>query len=233
MDTIIDTYKKTGTLHHACLIEGEKEELFDSLCDMLEKEMNFPTKGNPDFWYGEFDTFGIGDGREIKELQTRKAVSGGMQIFIITAKSFTTEAQNSLLKVFEEPTEGTYFFIITPNAEILLLTLRSRMLVVRRTGLRQNIEDRSFAGCINLEEFLKSSKARRLELLKGIIEEKDKGAAISFLNELEQTLYRKFGSRASKSGQNIFKEIIKCKKYLSGRAPSVKMMLEHISLIIS
>jgi len=39
MKSIIDSYKKTGTFHHACLIEGEREEVFASLCDMLNNEL--------------------------------------------------------------------------------------------------------------------------------------------------------------------------------------------------
>lgn len=223
MDTIIDTYKKTGMLHHACLVEGEKEEVFVGLCDMLEKEMNFPTKGNPDFWHGEFETFGIDDGRGIKELQTRKSITHDKQIFVISAKFFTTEAQNSLLKVFEEPTEGTHFFIITPNAETLLPTLRSRMLIISEP--RSNLDSR--LGSTLAEEFLRSGKAKRLELLKDIIEEKDKSAAISFLDNLERSLYKELGDLNLK----LLSEIIKCKKYLNSRAPSVKMILEHVVLI--
>ena len=228
MDSIIDTYKKTGSLHHACLIEGENEEIFASLCNLFENEMNFSTKGNPDFWHGEFETFGIGDGRTIKEMQSRKPMEGSHKIFVIIAKSFTTEAQNSLLKVFEEPTEGTHFFIIIPNADILLPTLRSRMFVVSETSGKDRPfhlrKGRSFPE-VDTEEFLKSGRAGRLSILKDIIEEKNKNTAISFLNELEQTLYKKSGYEESES----LKEILKCKKYLNGRAPSVKMILEHIS----
>lgn len=230
MDTIIDTYRKTGTLHHAYLCEGEKENVFPTLCDMLEKELDFPTKGNPDFWHAEFETFGIDDGRGIKELQTRKAIVHERKVFVIITKSFTTEAQNSLLKVFEEPTEGTHFFIITPNAEILLPTLRSRMLIIsKRAALFGGKKGPPFFG-VDVGEFLKSSKARRMELLKDVIEKKDKNMALSFLNELEQLLYKNFGSERNEYLEAL-NEIIKCKKYLSGRSPSVKMILEHVALI--
>jgi len=231
MQTIIDIYKKTGSLHHAYLIEGKKEDVFAALHDMFENEMNFPTRGNPDFWCGEFDTFGIDDGREIKERQTREPIAHDLKIFIISANSLTTEAQNSLLKVFEEPTEGTHFFIITQNADTLLPTLRSRMYVISRqkSDLRQTDTDQVPA--VDVDSFLKSAKAKRLLLLEDIIREKDKTAAIFFLNELEVALHNKFGSDVSKSEFEAFKEIIMGKKYLNGRAPSVKMILEHIVLV--
>ena len=57
----------------------------------------------------------------------------GKKIFIIETGFFTREAQNSLLKVFEEePTEGTHFFVFTPSAETLLPTLRSRMVILHQ-----------------------------------------------------------------------------------------------------
>jgi len=203
----------------------------DGICrrypPVIDFESKFTTSVYPvimnHFWCGEFETFGIDDGREIKELQTRKPIAHERKIFILSAKFFTTEAQNSLLKVFEEPTEGTHFFVITPNADILLPTLRSRMFILQKSA-SSNGKKQCF---VDVGEFLKNSKAKRLELLKDIIEEKNKNTAISFLNELEQVLYKKFGGSAPKS----LKEIIKCKKYLSGRAPSVKMILEHVALI--
>ncbi len=231
MKSLIDTYKKTRTLHHACLLEGDKENIFTELRDFLENEMNFPVKGNPDFWYGEFDTFGIDDGRGIKELQTRKAVMHERKIFIISANFFTTEAQNSLLKVFEEPTEGTHFFIITQNADTLLPTLRSRMFILPKTALG-NCQGRSLEYLVDTKEFLKSSKARRLELLKSIIEEKNKSTAISFLNNLEEVLYKKFQGRSLELVSVSLEEIIRCKKYLNGRSSSVKMLLEHLALVV-
>lgn len=225
MESLIDVYKKTGALHHACLFEGEREEILERLTTALEREINFPTKGNPDFWHGEFETFGIDDSRVLKEMQTRKPVMYGRKIFIVSAHSFTTEAQNSLLKVFEEPAVGTHFFIITQNSETILPTLRSRLMIISE---RSDLPEARIGSGVNIEEFLKSSKSDRLILLKDIIEEKDKNTALSFLNDLEIVLYKKTNRRFNRS----LEEIIECKKYLNGRSPSVKMILEHVALII-
>jgi len=205
----------------------KRKESFLSLCGLLESELNFPTKGNPDFWYGEFDTFGIDDGREIKNLQTRMSVVHDRNIFVVSANFFTPEAQNSLLKVFEEPTHGTHFFIITQRADALLPTLRSRLFTISSAS---GVSGTSSG--VDVEEFLKSGKAKRLDLIKNIIDEKDKNVAISFLNELEIVLHKEFKVLASGSISKSLEEVIECKKYLSGRAPSVKMILEHISLIV-
>jgi len=216
---MLKKYLNKERLHHAYLLKNTGESLLSELKEFLENELKFATIGNPDFWCGEFDTFGINDGREIMQLQSRVATVGDLKVFVIIANFFTSEAQNSLLKMFEEPTSGTHFFIITQNTETLLPTLRSGV------GLSSGID---------VKEFLKSGQAERIKLLKEIIEMKDKNMAISFLNELESLLYEKFqGSILKKDYAFIFEEIIKSKKYLNGRAPSVKMILEHIALTIS
>jgi len=102
-----------GILHHAYCLDGEKSKLFPELCNFLDSEFCFKTTGNPDFWYGESDTFGIDDGRRLKEMVSKKPFdkAQGKKIFVLAFNFITNEAQNSLLKIFEEPTEETHFFI--------------------------------------------------------------------------------------------------------------------------
>ncbi|GMQ95400.1 MAG: hypothetical protein BMS9Abin13_513 [Patescibacteria group bacterium] len=227
MRSIIDAYKKTGSLHHAYLIEGDKECVLPELYEMLESVLEFPVKGNPDFWHGEFDTFGIGESRELKEMQSRKPVAGERKIFVVSVNFFTTEAQNALLKAFEEPVKGTHFFIITPHADALLPTLRSRLFTIAQLqGTAPDRESEDLA-----KDFLKSEKVARLSLVKNIIDAKDKNKAISFLNALEAILHERLQNIRCRTS-NVLEEILKCRGYLRGRAPSVKMILEHIAMVV-
>jgi DNA polymerase-3 subunit delta' len=59
----------------------------------------------------------------ISESQTKYIVFG--------ANSFTQEAQNSLLKVLEEPPRNIEFIIITPSKSNLLPTVRSRLPIIK------------------------------------------------------------------------------------------------------
>ena len=59
MQFLIDTYKKTGTLHHAYVLEGERKSVFARLKDFLQKHLKISHRGNPDFWYGEYEILGI------------------------------------------------------------------------------------------------------------------------------------------------------------------------------
>jgi len=221
----------TENLHHAYLIPGNSDEVVPVLKDALASGLGVATGGNPDFWVGEFETFGIDDSRAVKAMQSRKAFAGGKKVFIVTAHFFTREAQNSLLKVFEEPTEHTHFFIITPNTESLLPTLKSRLFTL---SVQEETDGVSPKGSV-AEAFLQSGKAKRMELVSDIIESKDKNRAIMFLNELESALYRAKGAGASvdMGARQTFAEIAAYRSYLNDRSPSVKMILEHLALTVA
>jgi hypothetical protein len=229
----MQNYFKNLEPHHAYLAEGAKDNIVPDLILFLEKEWNFVIKANPDFWHGDFETFGIDDGNFIKEMQTRRSFSGGKKIFVITANFFTREAQNSLLKILEEPVLGVHFFIITQNTQSLLPTLKSRLhpISLRRQCLHREIYEGSKAFA---DEFLGANTPKRIELLKDIIENKDKNGAIRFLDDIESVLYKNTKKDEITSGGNMsrFKEIQKCREYLNDRAPSVKMILEHIAMIV-
>ena len=173
-------------------------------------------------FFNEFENFGIGNGREIQNLASKKAVSGNTRIFVIAFSSITSEAQNSLLKLFEEPSEGVHFFIIISSFEIFLPTLKSRLHILKIGSVSG--DEKSLA-----DKFIKASKGKRLELLKDIIENKDKQEALKLLDDLEAVLYKE--SDLEKNA-DILNTIQKSRDYLRGRVPSVKMILENIALSV-
>ena len=239
-------------LHHAYLLEGEMEIVFQELLEFLEKQLNFSVKANPDFWLGDFDSLGIDDSRTIKNFQVNKSFSVGKKILVIKTNFITHEAQNSLLKVFEEPTSDTHLFLIMPSGEGLLPTLKSRLMVVRMNGEAGQQLGRPTSK-LEVEEFLKADLTKRSELIKVFLpkskeEKADKAGAIDFLNKLEWSLYQDFEKKRataclpnrqappppSTSEMGItFSEIRQGRSYLNDRSPSVKMILEHLSQIIS
>ena len=247
MQIIIDAYKKTKHLHHAYLIEGERRAVFTKLSIFLEKEIGIENIGNPDFWHGEFEKFGINEGRQLKDLQSKRGVTGLPRVFIISTHFFTKEAQNTLLKVFEEPSEDTHFFLITSSAEKILPTLRSRLFIVSD----ESISDLSEENVERADKFLHGNVAERIKIIKPLVENKDKTKTIAFLDALETVLHHKgtscflsrfthkktmsHDSNNTKKEQkhiDIFNDIIKCRSYLYGNAPSVKMILEHLAVTV-
>lgn len=240
-----------NNLHHAYLIEGKKEVNLPLVLEILS-ELGINITNNPDFYHLEVDSFKMKDGEYLKTLTSNKSFSdkvGSKKIFIISANSFLLEAQNSLLKVFEEPIENTHFFVLTPSVSVFIPTLLSRFYVIREDIDEQNIDK-------EVDTFLKSSKFQRIEflkvLLKGsnrdeededdsegdeIVVDSPKSKALKFLDGLElalhKNLYKKFTSNGdSKNIKSIFEQIFKVRKYLRQPGSSAKSLMESVALSI-
>ncbi len=215
-----------NNLHHAYLIEGEHETLFPEICSLLEKA---------DMPQETFELFTIDDARALRAKQVEKSADGQKKFFLISVGFFTREAENALLKVFEEPAPDTHFFVVVPSAAFLLPTLRSRFMVLSSAPDKE----RNTALVAKGKTFLKLSKAARLDYIADLIEEhKDedkhdalKGEATRLLNAIESALAEK-KSDMTADEQFVLKELWKCKNFLRDRGASTKMLLEYVALII-
>ncbi len=214
--------------HHAYFIHSFKDT-FLHLKDFLKSKFGISHKQNPDFYYERFEVLGIDESRKIKENHLSKSFKeGNKRIFIIECSGITHEAQNSLLKIFEEPNEDSHFFLIMPSIEILLPTLRSRLSIIKHNEENNNFPEKE------IERFMKMNKKDRIDyvddIAKNISDEKAvKADAQSFLTALEVYLYKKEGLKNTKA----LKAILKAKDYMGDRSPSIKQLLEYVVLTIS
>ncbi len=222
MNALLELYKNSDTLHHAYLIVSHKiDETAEKLKEFFEEILGLRVSGNPDFFHQKFQTLSIDDARAISENESRKSLDGKKKIFLIEADFITEEAQNSLLKIFEEPALGTHFFIISPQ-DMLLPTLRSRMQVIEHSS-----EAEESSSILSLD--LGSRLAQVKEITEGISdEEKTKQDAIAFLNSIEAELYAG-GVEKNAKGLEVCKLT---RKALYDRGAPVKMILENLVLSI-
>jgi hypothetical protein len=211
---------ENGLAHHAFLVEGEIASSIAAMREFLEGEMRINTHGNPDYFEFVHETFGVGEGRELKDMQSRRSFDeDGRKIFMIGANTFTTEAQNSLLKVFEEPTERTHFFVLTPSAQFFLPTLLSRVVCV---FLEQEHE--------NVSEFLKMNYVDRLAYVTAL--SKDSIAAKRLIENLTKYFSEKTpAEKRSSEIVRLLETLVLYRTYAYGKAPALKNMLEHVALI--
>lgn len=212
--------------HHAYFIHAFRD-VAQRLKDFLKKEFHIEHSKNPDFYHEKFETLGIDESRRIKENHLSKSFTeGSKRIFIIEASGITHEAQNSLLKIFEEPNEDSHFFLIMSSSEILLPTLRSRLFIIK-----SNEENEENQAIKDAERFLKLSKKDKIdfvdEMAKKISDEKaNKSDAQEFLAALEIVFYKKNELKNTEA----LKVILKAKDYMSDRSPSIKQLLEFVAL---
>jgi DNA polymerase III delta prime subunit len=212
--------KFVGNVH----IGAGREEDMPRVLEMLRQE-GIATHKNPDLDVRVFGAFGIDEARSLSERASSKAISH-RRVFVVVADSMSSEAQNALLKTLEEPAGNALFIFLVPTIMQLLPTLRSRAQILSLP--------RSHAAPQDAAAFLSASPAKRLELLKPLLEKSDEdrrdiGAIIEFLASLEQAL----AVRSREKGvQESMKAIYRARRYLSDRGALVKPLLEQVALLI-
>jgi hypothetical protein len=202
-------------LHHAYLVLGEREESRDYLIGHLEKA-GILEKRSPDFFLFESESFGVGDARLLSVRAQGKALRE-RKIFIISPSRITAEAQNALLKTFEEPYSNTHFFIIARDEESIIPTLRSRTRVVRiqREGGFKSDE---------AEEFLSLPLTKRIDFAKKFADkEKDLPA---FLDSLLVHL------RSGEVPRHKLSQVYDIRRFAGDTSAAPRLILEHLALML-
>lgn len=180
---------------------------------------------HPDFFYQQFELFSVKDSQELRRKASLRPLFGNSKVFVVEILSFSIESANALLKTFEEPYEGTHFFVIVPSLEDVIPTLRSRLTVID-SGMSREIIDEEKKKFY--EKFLRDLPAKRLDVIQNIIKNKEKEKGIEFLNELEVVVA---GGKPT-TVVNSLEQIQKCRDFLYQRGGSLKMVLEHLALTL-
>ncbi|NMB56316.1 hypothetical protein GYA19_00040 [Candidatus Beckwithbacteria bacterium] len=138
--------------------------------------------------------------RNLKNQVNTAALKLAYKIFLIwQADALTLAAQNSFLKLLEEPEEYVKIFLLTQNLNKLLPTIQSRCQIIRiqNTGykMQQKLEDQEIEKFLALNLFEKLTFAEKLE--------KSREEALIFLKQL--ILYFRKQILKENTSQNIRK----------------------------
>ena len=237
---IIKEHLDKNNLHHAYLIEGERDQILQQVFEFIES-IGIKSIGNADVSHISLDSFKIDDARNLKSFALERSFSPAKKIFIISTNSFLLEAQNSLLKMFEEPIENTHFFLIIPDTNALLPTLVSRFYFIS-TEWDRGVEEKQ------AEQFIAMPLRDRMEYIKDLLVEEDleeeppsgssssklevavldsaRSKALKFLNALETVM-----SKVTFDTE-LFHHIFKVREFLRQPGSSPKTLLESVALII-
>lgn len=202
-------------MHHASLLIGgiEEAELYvRSLCANLGIELS----NNPDFFVFRKETFGIDEARELKLLSARKALTN-RKIFLVVPTRVTLEAQNALLKTFEEPFPNTHFFLVSREESLIVPTLLSRMNTIRMAGHFP-------LGSTDAETFLSSSIKSRLLFAK-VFADEEKSLPV-FLDNLLLFL------RKQKGKGNLSEKVYNIRRQVYDSAVFPRLVIEHLALML-
>ncbi|OIO48876.1 MAG: hypothetical protein COT67_02375 [Candidatus Tagabacteria bacterium CG09_land_8_20_14_0_10_41_14] len=217
------------SFHHGYLLTGDieqaKEEALKIICDILgAAKQNLST--NPDFCFLQTPLFSIKDARTVRENASRKSFLGKGRVFIIESANITAEASNALLKTMEEPGGLSYFFIITPSAENILNTLRSRLAHLR-FNVSQNF---SFKKTEFVKKFLRKPPDKRMEMVSVLASEREK--TLAFFDCLEFVLADNFKRNFSAEKAGSLDILLRQRNFALRRGASLKMILEYLCFVL-
>ena len=223
--------------HHAYLIEGARDEIVPEILKFCEA-LGVKTVGNPDFYHISINNFKIDEAFDLRSMSSDKSFSSAKKIFILCVNSFSLDAQNVLLKMFEEPRENTHFFMIVPDVNALLKTLVSRFYLIKpEPGVNREHEAAN--------KFIAMPLQNRIDFIKELLvepEEEDeegneiavldstRSKALKFLNALESTLHKKLIKNPSSF--TFFDHFFKVREFLRMPGSSTKNLMESVALII-
>ena len=210
-------------MHHANLLVGTLEEAeshLRSVCNGLGiKSLN----NYPDLFIFKANVFGIDEARELRSLSIRKAISGqaGKKIFFITSMRLTLEAQNALLKTFEDPSPDTFFFLVVREESSIVPTLRSRMRISHVSG-------GATSPSAEAEKFIASTIKNRLLLAKEFTEDLSAGGKNlpAFLNDLLLVL------RERGRDKKVLEDVCRIRRCVSDYVSLPRLAIEHLSLVL-
>lgn len=219
--------------HHAFVIEAEADAGIERAYAWAKKELGMAAAGNPDVLVLRYGLLSVEDARRIAEVASGAPFRGEHKVIIIAASRAYHEAQNALLKLFEEPPKGAHLFLILPTLGGLLPTLRSRVQELHGEDTkRRSIPEEA-------EAFLKASREKRSALVKKLTSGRDEDErrenreeAIALMNGIEAAAYALTQEKQNPAVTALLSDIAVLRGHLYDRSAPVKMILEHLSLVL-
>lgn len=197
-------------MHHAQLIVGS----FDWAQSILPEA--FRTEA-PDVRHYRGARMSIDDVRALSYEAHLTPLREDMRTFVLAYAGLTHEAQNALLKLFEEPPKTAQFYIIIDREELLLPTVRSRLsLIVREdVAVLNDTYEHFFSGSIPL----------RLSIIADRMAKKDEVWARMMIQAIEENAYRN-------KNIPVLQSLDALRPLYDMPGASRKMILEHVALML-
>ena len=217
--------------HHAYCVAGAGVWQVAEFAEKIREAFGIE-RGNPDVVALSVPSFGIDDAHEFRGWAENRAVRGGKKFFILGADNITREAQNALLKTFEEPTPHTHFFLLIKNANALIPTLRSRVEVVSAEEAGISSPE---GGAEEAKEFLATSIEKRLALAEKIAkalkdERMTRGEAVALISDMVGAA-RGNGMFPRAYAEGL-EHLARAEEYARDRSASLKIILEHLAVVL-
>ena len=161
----------------------------------------------------------IDEVRSLTALSVQRPFEGDIRVFVIVASDIAIEAQNALLKLFEEPPKHVVFYVVVPPTTFLLPTLRSRLVVLEDSKGGHTRDATAFTS------FISSSYAERLNAIVEHTKEKDPVWIEAIVHGCESWAHEHIPKE-----QELLKALLLVRSYIDFKGASAKMLLEELAL---
>lgn len=175
-------------------------------------------------------SMGIEDVRNIQKTALLKPFKGKAKAIVIDAyEDITTEAQNALLKILEEPPANTIIILIASKKELFLPTIISRckLIILQKKEIKLIQDERSkFEEASNI--LLNGKIGDKLTIAQDIT--RNKGDAALWLEKMAVFLKDNLAKNNNLKYLNLLKELQKTYKVIKSTNASARVALENLFL---
>jgi DNA polymerase III delta prime subunit len=223
--------------HHAFFVEANSNEGTQSAKAYIRDTLQVSTESNPDVVSLSYSLFSVEHARELANFASHGPLRGDTKVIIVSVERLFHEAQNALLKLFEEPPRGTVLILVLPSAGVLLPTLRSRLLPlpVPASAHTEYVRNES------AEEIIRAQPAEREKLIGKLLEraksENDdvkqaaRREALEILQALSKTYYASLRIHEDKDVRLFLEDLERFIPILYQRSAPLKLIFEHLQLV--
>lgn len=204
-------------MHHALLSSGSPNDTKEFAL-FVAKQLGVTVSGNSNFHIRTYDTLDVDEARKLRDLMS--LAGGDKRTLVIGAQSVGREAQNALLKIIEEPGEGITFAFRVPRG-VFIPTVLSRLSEIEFKAKKRDTE--------GAKEFLHANSVTRSKLIEKIVKDKNKQLAYELVCDIESLLAEDISNQQTRVALS---EISGMRSYLMDQSASVKMVLEHLALVL-
>lgn len=219
--------------HHAYVYTGDLAAGIAATRAFAET-LGLSGNDNPDIALFEYGLFSVDDARRVGAFAVQAPSGGEKKLVAIAAGRLFHEAQNALLKLFEEPTEGTTLVLIVPAEGMILPTLRSRLLPLPHTDAAE-VSDIA-------TEFLGFSKAEREKYVTKLIarsksdKDTEKQAArleaVSLISGITRRAHTARKTAPTHELDLLLADLDRFAPILHERSAPLKLIFEHLLIVL-
>jgi len=214
-------------LPHGVLIVGDRIEARGSLEKLIKNSLGQDANAF-DLIEINTDSFDVKDGDSLRNFLSRKSI-GQCKVSVISSSVFTVSAQNSLLKCAEEIANDSWIFILVASENILLPTLKSRL--VKFNISRENEDDSNHKKLAI--KFMKGTVSERINILEKMLKVSDDEDEKKKLRREVREFVEVIGSVIAKiprqNNKFALEAVIMAGRMLNDPSAQMRLLLENIA----